>query len=367
LFAFPTGKEMTMSAPSKQNHASSKKELEIVGLPSKLIMNRYLLCDRIGSGSFGDVYAGIDKTTMNAVAFKVEQRTQKPQQLHDEHKVYKAISQSVGVPRVHFMGNNARLNVMIMDRLGQDLERLFLKCKRKFSTQTLCLLAIQMLDRIEHHHANGYVHRDLKPQNFVMGVENSSNANVVHLIDYGLCRKYLDAYGKHVMYSESHALAGTPRYVSINCHLGIQQTRRDDLESIAYVLLYFWFGSLPWQGITGEDKLEKYQRILNRKLQYTSDKLCAGAPSAVKEFLDYCRRLEFDECPDYEKLRALFRSEAQIDEQNPNTVIFDWSVNSTLQSRKKVTTAKRKLDDNDAAIESKIDPHKKQKTAIEIN
>jgi casein kinase 1 len=199
---------------------------------------------------------------------------------------------------------------MVLDLLGNDLERLFMRCDRKFSLKTVLQIGDQALQRLEHLHDQGYVHRDIKPENFCIGV--GREASIVYVIDLGMCKKWKEsATGEHVAYSEGKALAGTPRYASINCHCGIDASRRDDIESLSYVLLYFLRGSLPWQGLKASSKADKYAAILRKKVSTRLDSLCDGLPKELLKFATYARALKFEDKPDYTFLRGLLKTAAK--------------------------------------------------------
>ena len=186
-----------------------------------------------------------------------ESKDTKYPQLLEEFKVYRSLKPAAGLPAVYWCGPAGLYNVMVMELLGDSLETLYNKCSRKFSLKTVTMLAIQLLHRIEHHHTHHYLHRDIKPDNFLMGLK--SNAHTLYLIDMGLCKQYRDPDTlNHIPYRENKKLIGTPRYASINTHLGVEQCRRDDLESIGYMLMYFLNGKLPWQGLKARTKQEKY-------------------------------------------------------------------------------------------------------------
>ncbi|KAB0396053.1 hypothetical protein E2I00_012934, partial [Balaenoptera physalus] len=216
-------------------------------------------------------------------------------------------SLAVGIPTIRWCGAEGDYNVMVMELLGPSLEDLFNFCSRKFSLKTVLLLADQMISRIEYIHSKNFIHRDVKPDNFLMGL--GKKGNLVYIIDFGLAKKYRDARThQHIPYRENKNLTGTARYASINTHLGIEQSRRDDLESLGYVLMYFNLGSLPWQGLKAATKRQKYERISEKKMSTPIEVLCKGYPSEFATYLNFCRSLRFDDKPDYSYLRQLFRN-----------------------------------------------------------
>jgi serine/threonine protein kinase len=171
-------------------------------------------------------------------------------------------------------------------------------------------------------HNKNFIHRDIKPDNFVMG--RAKKASVVHIIDFGLAKKYRDSKtNAHLPYRTLKSLTGTPRYASLNTHLGIEQSRRDDLESLGYVLMYFCRGSLPWQGLPAKNKKQKYQRITEKKASTTIEQLCEGYPTEFMTYLQYCRSLRFTDKPDYDYLVKLFRDLFQRKGYKYDG-IFDW-------------------------------------------
>jgi len=269
--------------------------------------NKYRLGRKIGSGSFGDIYLGTNIATGDEVAIKLECIKTKHPQLHIESKFYKMMVGGVGIPTIKWCGTEGDYNVMVMELLGPSLEDLFNFCTRKFSLKTVLLLADQLISRIEFIHTRNFIHRDIKPDNFLMGL--GKKGNLVYIIDFGLAKKYRDSRTHlHIPYRENKNLTGTARYASINTHLGIEQSRRDDLESLGYVLMYFNRGSLPWQGLRAATKRQKYERISEKKMSTPIEELCRSFPAEFATYLNYCRTLRFDEKPDYSYLRQLLRN-----------------------------------------------------------
>ncbi|ONK66589.1 uncharacterized protein A4U43_C06F9930 [Asparagus officinalis] len=274
--------------------------------------NKFRLGRKIGSGSFGEIYLGTNVQTNEDVAIKLENVKTKHPQLLYESKLYRILQ------------GGSDYNVLVMDLLGPSLEDLFNFCSRKLSLKTVLMLADQMINRIEFVHSKSFLHRDIKPDNFLMGL--GRRANQVYVIDFGLAKKYRDtSTHQHIPYRENKNLTGTARYASVNTHLGIEQSRRDDLESLGYVLMYFLRGSLPWQGLKAGTKKQKYEKISERKVSTSIEALCRGYPSEFASYFHYCRTLRFDDKPDYPYLKRIFR-ELFIREGFQFDYVFDWSI-----------------------------------------
>lgn len=211
-----------------------------------------------------------------------------------------------------------------MEILGASIESLFEKCSRKFTLKTVLYLAVQMLERVKHVHERNLVHRDLKPDNFLTGY-GETYRNKIFLIDFGLCMKYRSSSTKeHIPLKTGKSLTGTVRYASINAHKGYQQSRRDDLESLGYILIYFLKSKLPWQGLKAKKMEDKLQLILDKKVKLSIQDLCSNIPQEFAIYLEYCRNLKYSQEPDYDFLFSLFYGLIKKDELDPNLIEFDW-------------------------------------------
>lgn len=232
--------------------------------------------------------------------------------------------QVVGIPSVYYYGQEGLHNVLCIDLLGPSLEDLFDLCGRCFSVRTVCLLARQMITRIQILHENHLIYRDIKPDNFLMGRPQTKNANIVHLVDFGMVKLYRDPKTKqHIPYREMKSLSGTARYMSINTHLGREQSRRDDLEALGHVFMYFLRGSLPWQGLKATTNKQKYEKIGEKKQTTAINELCDGLPEEFSIYLRTVRGYAFEEAPDYDYLRGLFTRVLQKISVNDD-LVYDW-------------------------------------------
>jgi casein kinase 1/casein kinase 1 epsilon len=315
--------------------------------------SNFKLVRKLGAGAFGEIFQGVNPKTNQEVAIKFEDANSKNPQLFLEAKFYQYLlkdssSTDKGIPKVYYCSTEGDQNIMVMDLLGPSLEDLFNICDRKFSLKTVLMIGEQMLTRIEYCHSRSILHRDIKPDNFVIG--QGSKQHKVYVIDFGLAKKFIGRDGTHIPYKEGKSLTGTARYASVNTHLGLEQSRRDDLESLGYLMLYFLRGSLPWQNMRANNKKEKYQKIMEKKLGTTIDSLCKGFPHELATFLTYCRNLKFEDKPDYGYLRNLLKdlflkSGYEWDYQ------YDWNI----LARKK----KEEKQSGETHEENKIDNEKK--------
>lgn len=290
-------------------------------------LENYKITKKIGGGSFGQIFEAIDLRNEETLAVKLEDSSMKRTHLLYEAKLYSYLHQDYkvlekGIPKVYYYASLPDYNIMVMDLLGPSLENLFAICQKKFSMKTVLMIADQALTRLEYLHTKSFLHRDIKPDNLLMGM--GKKAHKLFMIDFGLAKKY-SKNGEHINFKDKKELLGTAKFASVSTHLGYEQSRRDDLESLGYVLIYFLRGNLPWQNAQGNNKFEKYSNIREKKLATTEEDLCAGLPQEFVEYLKYCKNLKFEETPDYKSLKDKFKTlffSLQLDYD----FMYDWNL-----------------------------------------
>ena len=295
----------------------------------------FKLTRKIGSGAFGEIYHAYNTTTQLQFAIKLEHLDIRRPQLYYEARLLSYLQKQqdpalIGFPQFHYYTSTQEFNLMVMELLGPSIEDMYNLCNKRFTLKTVLMLADQMLTRLENLHRYGFLHRDVKPENFLLGFGKKNET--VYLIDFGLSKKFVTKEGLHIPFKEGKKLTGTARYASLFTHLGLEQSRRDDMESLGYVIIYFLKGGLPWQNINGKDKEEKFLKIKDKKFGISLEELCDGLPEEILVFLKHCRKLGFEEEPNYEFLRKTIRGAME----NAKIVYdynFDWTVH--LEAKKK--------------------------------
>lgn len=267
---------------------------------------KWTVVKRLGKGSFGELWLGEEDGTKAKVAIKFEKIDSDTTFDDLEYQRYVELGQSDYVPKIYkfLRVDQTDYHALVMELLSKTLENLLDVCDRKFTLKTILQLAISMITLLQFVHSKGLIHRDIKPDNFMFGRKEVGKDKKLMIIDFGLAKRYIEN-GRHIKYATGKSLTGTCRYMSINCHKGIQQSRRDDLESIGYIFIYFLHGSLPWSGINATSK-ERNKLVCEKKEEITPEKLAEGHPVEFAQYLRTVRKLKFDSNPDYDSLRQLF-------------------------------------------------------------
>ena len=239
--------------------------------------------------------------------------------LKNEAEVYAAMKGTPGIPRVHTLTTEGDAYVLVLDYIGPSVQELLEFNHNQFSVQTVFLLAEQMLNLLQELHGSGYIHRDIKPDNFLIG-----KSNTVYLIDFGFAKRYIDKKTKgHIPFRENKRLTGSPKFASLNAHLGYELSRRDDIESLGYTIIYMLKGKLPWESMKGSTWNKKLDEIMDIKMNLELDRLCKGMPAEVFHYMTRCRELMFDSNPEYILFKKEFRT--WLNHNNTRKVfMYDW-------------------------------------------
>lgn len=345
--------ECKKSSKIKENNNKSNKQqilkkgcLEMSKIPFTCGEYFYFEKHQIGTGSFANVFCGTHKIKNFKVAIKVPNDKATSDMIDLEVKFTKLLQKEIGFPSLFHSYNINKKNIIVESLLGPSLDKLFNYCGKKFPLKTVCLIGVEILKRLQSMHKYGLIHRDLKPNNFTWGnfsLNNNNNNNLInsnnninkeynlttiYLIDFGLSCPYIDMsngllYGN----SKGNKFVGTLRYSSINSHKGVRLCRKDDLESLIYILIYFYKGKLPWQDVKGKDENEKHDKVKELKMKITTAELCEGMPDEFEKMLCYIKNILFDEYPNYNKLFNYFKAildRIKTDNNEENDFNYIW-------------------------------------------
>ena len=293
-------------------------------LLNTVFFNRYRLVEKLGEGTFGMIFKC--ESSDGLCAFKFEKKRYGRRSLLKAESEIMIELKGYGIPRIISYMEQDDYNIMIMELLGKSLEGLIKQYSdEKLSLKTVCMLGIEMVEILKKVHEKHYIHRDIKPDNFAIGYSDQSK---LYLIDFGLAKQYRSSRTlKQKPMQTNKKLTGTARYASINALRGCDQSRRDDLESVGYVVAYLLRGNLPWQGILVKTKEEKYAKILYRKENVTSEQLFIGFPNELSTYMNYCKNLGYEEEPNYEYLSNLFKDIITKELKEEIDYKYDWLKN----------------------------------------
>lgn len=294
--------------------------------PSTLIKHRWFVTKKIGKGSFGETYAAVDEGTSQNVAIKIEQLEGSKNALRQEVIALRQLQGCQFVVRFIHAGRQDHYNYLVMERLGENLAELRKQQPNgTFSMCTSLRLGIQMIEALEGIHELGFVHRDVKPANFVMGHRaDARKRGRAYLIDFGLARKYRLPNGTIRPPREDAGFRGTTRYASINSHKKRELGPVDDLWSVFYTLIEFLKGSLPWQRLSKE-------QVAVVKEKETNPDLCQNLPLEFVLFMEHLQNLAYEDTPDYTYLKNLLL-QVYIREGYTDDTPFDWNVQQLISA-----------------------------------
>ena len=304
---------------------------------NKLIFKKFRIEKVISEGIFGQIYLVKNEKDNKYYAMKTERNDSNMKIL--EQEVYNLFPlKGFGIPQLISYGKIQNYDILIQELLGKSLNELFIENHFQFSMNDICLISIQLIDRVEWIHSKTLIHRDIKPENFLLG---SDNPNIIYITGFGLCIKYCSSKsGKHIMPGFRGTFSGTIKFCSANAQRGNQLSRKDDLESLGYTILYFMKGGLPWMNLNqNNNKKEAYVKTYSMKKFMPVERLCKGAPSEMQDYFKYIRQLKFQEAPNYEYLRNLFINLLKKNGiENYQNYCFswlhNWNVNLSVRRKK---------------------------------
>ena len=274
-------------------------------------------------GSFSIIYEGINIETNEHVAIKLEPRNAQSENLLLQNEIFYLykLRHCPGIVKIITTGRTKKYNILIEPLLGGTLYSLYLDQNKNFTLKDICLISLQCISRLESVHNKGIIHCDIKPENFCVGLRDK---RIIYLIDFGISKKYRsDRTKKHIQFNITKTMCGTARYASMNALSGLQLSRRDDLESLSYMILYFLTKKLPWQGITAKSLATRYKKIYEKKFELENWDKFLSLPIQIQNFIKYCRNLGFSEDPNYKLMKNFFydlmKQNEFVDDKN-----FSW-------------------------------------------
>ena len=305
------------------------------------------LIEKIGCGSFGEIYLGEKVEDKLKVAVKIEPANSVTNMhaLLNEGNVYRKLEGCPGIPQVHWFGlHGHEYAAMIFDLLGPTVYQLWQTSGQCFSMKTMLMLIDQMLDTVQFIHTKNFVHRDMSPNNFIIGL--GERRSQIYLIDFGHAKKvpasvqWIPAAQRRL--SQSRSMVGTPRFASVTAHLGLESTYRDDMEALGYIWVYLLKKKLPWQGIQAEDGQKKLELIARTKSETKPEVLCSEMPEVFSAYLNYARGLRNHEMPNHGQVKEAFRHLA-----NQMEIVYDWKFDWIDQDNSKDHKNNSEINQND--------------------
>ena len=330
-----------------------------------LIFKKFRPLKHLSKGAFSDIYAGINIHTKEKVALKVEERYKMNKNL--EAECYYLFSlKGLGIPKVISFGHNKDYDILVLPLLGKSLHEIQSTKNFNFEFKDICLIAIQIIERIQWVHSQKIIHRDIKPDNFLIGIDDP---NIIYLIDFGLSKKYRSSItGNHIKCTHLKKFTGSLRYASINALRLREQSRRDDLESIGYMLIYLIKGRLPWDNIRIDNKRSSYIKFSEYKRNIRPELLCSNLPEEFCDYIKYVKNLNFEDEPDYNYLKSLFQIMLNKQGFEEKKIFFSWINENNINKIKKEINLSKRTSSSRERILNKIRKSMNNKRSIsEIN
>lgn len=306
---------------------------------NKIIFGKFQTMKLIGKGAYSRVFSVRNIANKKTYAMKVQDRSELYGNLENEaYNLYQL--KGLGIPKIISYGHYRKYNVLVMELLGKALDKLFIEninIGEKLRKKDAILAGIQMIDRIEHIHSKNLLHLDIKPDNFLVGEPDSS---LLYIIDFGFTKQYKSfRTGKHIQYSKKSFFNGNLLFSSARTMNGIESSRRDDLESLGYVLIHLFSKELPWKNLHYKNKNEYAQKAFRLKKTLPLETLCKDAPKEMIDFMKYVKSLKFEEEPKYDYLRNLLENSIKK-YKDPhfswaNKALIKFERNYTMKNNKK--------------------------------
>jgi len=277
--------------------------------PSHVNNGRIVVGMTLGAGSFGRVFMAKNTETNQIIALKMESVEADVPQLKNEAKVYLKLKNGPGIPQIVWAGQELNSNWLAIELLGPSLEYLFWLCGKRFSLKTVLLIIDQVISIIQFLHSKLLIHRDIKHANFCVG--QGYNCNKIYILDFGMAKTYPNGYFNRPNVKcqlKYRYMIGTELFCGINTHKGLEQSMRDDMESLGYLFAFLKRGTLPWAGLTAASENELEEKIKRCKISTPLSKICMGCPNEFLEYVKYSRQLEFHQIPNYKEMRQMFRN-----------------------------------------------------------
>ena len=271
---------------------------------NQIIFKKYEVKKKLGKSSTIDIYEGVSLEDDKPVLIKIEPKIS--EKLYLETEAYNLYTfKGFGIPELIKLGKKNNNLILIESKKGRSLYDLFVENNRKFSLNEICLIGIQCIERLKFIHSKNYIHRNIKPENFVIGLDDP---HVIYLQNFYLCEKYRSSKtNQHAKFKYTKEIVGTERYGSVNALRGLRQGRRDDMESLCYMLIYFFLGKLPWQGISADSETERHQKLLKEKKSFKIENY-KQIPKDFYTLFNYVKNLKFEEEPKYSLMIKLLQN-----------------------------------------------------------